>query len=53
VKKTYITPALTVHGDVAEITQAFGDANVNDTIYYANRGFPGDGGSRDGIVVPK
>ncbi|HXG19020.1 MAG TPA: lasso peptide [Methylomirabilota bacterium] len=52
-KKTYETPKLIVHGTVEEITQAFGAATAADTIIYGSFSFPGNGGSQDGIVVPK
>lgn len=52
-KKRYSSPKLTVHGDVEKLTQAFGNSAVNDTIIYGSLAFPGNGGSRDGIVVPK
>ncbi len=52
-KKVYSSPKLTVHGNVEEITQAFGTAAVNDTIQYGSISFPGNGGSIDGVVVPR
>ena len=52
-KESYETPMLTVHGTVEEMTQAFGAAAAADTIIYGQFTFPGNGGSVDGIVIPK
>jgi hypothetical protein len=52
-KKTYETPKVTVLGTIEEITQAFGSSSATDTIYYGSLTFPGNGGSQDGIVVPR
>jgi hypothetical protein len=52
-KKTYETPKVTVLGAIEEITQAFGSSSATDTIYYGSLTFPGNGGSQDGIVVPR
>jgi hypothetical protein len=52
-KDTYETPKLTVHGTVNEMTQAFGASSAADTIIYGQFTFPGNGGSQDGIVVPR
>jgi hypothetical protein len=49
-KKTYNTPKLTIYGTVDRITQAFGDPNLNDTIYLGQTTF-GFQGSQDGVVV--
>lgn len=52
-KKDYETPKLFVHGAVEDMTQAFGSLSAEDTIIYGNFSFPGNGGSQDGVVVPK
>lgn len=52
-KKSYESPELIIHGNVETITQAFGESSAEDTIEYNGRSFPGDGGSQDGVVVPK
>ena len=57
-KKEYNTPELTEHGDVEEITQAFGPSSVKDTVFVGGANIPGGTtitgtGSRDGIVVPQ
>ncbi|MCU0527695.1 MAG: lasso peptide [Elainella sp. Prado103] len=56
-KKTYSAPQLIVHGNVEQLTQAFGSSSQEDTFYYTNNkgqtmGFPAEG-SVDGVVVPK
>lgn len=52
-KKTYFVPELKVHGSVEEITGAFGNENITDTIFNADGTVRGqDVGSRDGVVVP-
>ena len=52
-KEKYETPKVIVHGTIEEMTQAFGSASAADTIIYGSFAFPGNGGSQDGIVVPK
>lgn len=52
-KKPYETPKLIVHGTVEGMTQAFGNSGAADTILYGTFSFPGNGGSQDGVVVPK
>ena len=52
-KKNYQAPKLTVLGNVETLTQAFGSSSADDTYEYNGKSFPGDGGSVDGIVVPK
>ena len=52
-KQAYETPRLVEHGTVEQLTQAFGSSSATDTIYYGSYGgFPGHGGSQDGVVVP-
>lgn len=55
-KKPYSAPQLIVHGNVEQLTQAFGNDSQTDTFYYTNQkgqtfGFPAQG-SVDGVVVP-
>ncbi len=57
-KKPYNTPQLTIHGNVKEITKAFGTPGGADTFQNAaGQTFPGSSigqtGSRSGVVVPK
>jgi hypothetical protein len=56
-KKTYTSPQLFVHGRVEDITEAFGQSQVNDTAYIGSQQLPGStfglAGSQDGILVPK
>lgn len=51
-KKTYTTPKLIIHGTVDEITQAFGPASVQDTIFFGGTPIAHGTGSQDGVVVP-
>ncbi len=51
-KKAYNAPKLTVHGNVEEITKAFGTPGTDDTFEYAGQTFPGRGGSQNGVVIP-
>jgi hypothetical protein len=56
-KKAYNAPKLTNHGNVEEITQAFGDSGAADTFEVNGRTFPGStlglSGSQNGVLVPK
>jgi hypothetical protein len=51
-KKKFVEPELKSYGIMGEVTQAFGANSSTDTIYYGSTTFPGNGGSRDGIVKP-
>jgi hypothetical protein len=56
-KRTYVAPKLTTHGNVEEITNAFGTPGADDTFQNAaGDTFPGSligqSGSLDGVVVP-
>lgn len=56
-KKAYNAPQLTVHGNVEEITKAFGNPGAADTFQNAfGVSFPGSvigqSGSQNGVVVP-
>ena len=55
-KKQYVSPKLSVHGRVEEITEAFGNSQVDDTAFIGNQQHPGSSfglqGSQDGILVP-
>ncbi|MGI8500658.1 MAG: lasso peptide [Hassallia sp.] len=61
-KQTYSTPILTTHGNVGSITQAFGNRNLTDFVFFNGAQIPdpdgnNDGGtnglgSRDGIINP-
>ncbi len=61
-KKQYISPVLTNHGNVQNITQLFGRTDKNDFLFFAGNSNPvgnpitgnpatGDG-SIDGIIQP-
>ncbi len=54
-KKPYNAPQLTVHGNLAEITQAFGPSNVSDAVFIGGSNVPNSissTGSTDGIIMP-
>ena len=54
-KKAYTSPKLMVHGDVQEITQAFGSTTVGDVVFIGGSNVPtdiGSTGSTDGIIMP-
>jgi hypothetical protein len=52
-KTAYETPKLSVHGSAEQITQAFGNQSLNDTVFFPDgRQFDAEG-SRDGDVVPR
>jgi hypothetical protein len=50
-KRAYNAPKLTVHGNVEEITKAFGGTSTADTYQYNNQTFDSRG-SRNGVVIP-
>ncbi|MGB3239494.1 MAG: lasso peptide [Geitlerinemataceae cyanobacterium] len=55
-KNTYTTPQLTVHGNVEEITQAFGRSPAQDTWVAGQSNVDQGGhstGSIDGVIVPQ
>ncbi|OKH32531.1 hypothetical protein NIES2101_40625 [Calothrix sp. HK-06] len=56
-KKAYISPKFTVHGNVEAITKAFGSPGAEDTFDNGNgQTFPGSSvgrsGSRSGVLIP-
>ena len=54
-KKAYTSPKLMVHGDVQEITQAFGPSTAGDVVFIGGSNVPSDigsTGSTDGIIMP-
>ncbi|WP_066425394.1 lasso peptide [Anabaena sp. 4-3] len=58
-KTAYNAPQLTIHGNVENITNAFGQQpNVADLIYVGGSAFPASlvglsGSGGDGVIVPK
>lgn len=54
-KKPYHAPELKVHGSVEDITNAFGNERLTDTIFESDGTTPrGSGmGSQDEILVPE
>jgi hypothetical protein len=56
-KKAYNAPKLTNHGNVEEITQAFGSSGAEDVVRVGNTSFPGQSfglsGSQNGVIVPE
>lgn len=54
-KKAYVAPQLTNHGNVESITLGFGAKVRGDIIYKGDSNLPGDiqsEGSRDGTIIP-
>jgi hypothetical protein len=56
-KNAYTAPQLTVHGNVEEITQAFGKSPARDSFYAGQSNAQGvpvghATGSIDGVIVP-
>lgn len=56
-KKAYVSPKLSLHGNVETITKAFGTPGAQDTFQNAQgQSFPGSligqSGSRSGVIVP-
>jgi hypothetical protein len=56
-KTAYTAPQLTVHGNVEEITQAFGKSPARDSFYAGQSNAQGvpvghATGSIDGVIVP-
>jgi hypothetical protein len=56
-KKAYAAPQLTVHGNVEDVTNAFGASGANDTIQFNGQTFPGSiigaSGSINGTINPQ
>ncbi|AFY46593.1 hypothetical protein Nos7524_0687 [Nostoc sp. PCC 7524] len=56
-KKAYAAPQLTVHGNVEDVTNAFGASGANDTIQFNGNTFPGSiigaSGSQNGTINPQ
>ena len=60
-KTNYTAPQLTVHGNIEEITQAFGQSSAQDTWYVGGSNLQGDSqsvgghstGSIDAVLVPQ
>jgi hypothetical protein len=52
-KKTFTAPSLKYHGLLGEVTQAYGASSAKDFIQYGSTSFPGNGGSQDGVVIPR
>ncbi|MER3490962.1 MAG: putative RiPP precursor [Mastigocladus sp. ERB_26_2] len=47
-KKTYSTPMLIAHGSVEDITQAFGNKQLTDFLFFNGSNIPDTDGTDDG-----